>query len=122
MHYKQNTNDYLLIENTMLKNIVTAAEFEALEKRIAAMEKEFPTTKKTTPKKSVTKDYKNDLTVISGIGPKLQAKLHVLGVRSIATISQWTDTEAKAMSEKIGFPERAIRENWMGQAKRILGN
>lgn len=66
------------------------------------------------------KNGPDDLKRISGIGPKLEAKLNQLGIYNYKQISGWTEAEANQINESIGsIPGRILRDNWIGQA-RIL--
>ncbi|MBN8938882.1 MAG: hypothetical protein J0H01_05295 [Rhizobiales bacterium] len=61
----------------------------------------------------------DDLTLVSGIGPAIQARLHELGIWHFDQIAAMTDAELSYVSGFVGFPDRAIREDWAGEA-RIL--
>ena len=61
----------------------------------------------------------DDLTRMSGIGPKLSAALAELGVTSFAQIAVWTADDLAAMDAKLSLKGRAVREAWVSQAKRL---
>ena len=56
---------------------------------------------------------------MSGVGPKLEKKLHAAGVTTFAQIAAWTDAQVAAMDEQMGFNGRVERDGWVAQA-RIL--
>ncbi len=60
------------------------------------------------------------LTAIEGIGTGIQTKLFALGVFHYDQIAGWSVDEAKWVSEEIGFPGRALRENWGKQAAALV--
>jgi predicted flap endonuclease-1-like 5' DNA nuclease len=60
------------------------------------------------------------LTEIDGIGLRLQSKLFALGVFHYDQIAAWSVDEAKWVSEEIGFPGRAHREDWGKQAAALV--
>lgn len=67
--------------------------------------------------------YQDDLTAIEGIGPFLQQKLYEAGVFTYAQISAWEDAEIEEITKKIQFfPGRIRKDDWVGQAKRLLGS
>jgi predicted flap endonuclease-1-like 5' DNA nuclease len=70
-----------------------------------------------TPSSWETKD---DLTLISGIGPGIQKKLNQLGIYSFQQIAQFTpeDVDAVAAALKV-FKGRIGRDNWIGQAAAL---
>ncbi|WP_204273102.1 hypothetical protein, partial [Enterobacter hormaechei] len=54
----------------------------------------------------------DDLTLVSGIGPAIQARLHELGIWHFDQIAAMTVAELSYVSGFVGFPDRAIREDW----------
>jgi NADH-quinone oxidoreductase subunit E len=60
----------------------------------------------------------DDLTQISGIGPKLQALCQKLGFWHFDQIAAWTPAEVAWVDAHLeGFKGRATRDNWVAQAK-----
>ena len=60
----------------------------------------------------------DDLTLISGIGPKLQALCHKLGFYHFDQIAAWTPAEIAWVDANLeGFKGRVTRDNWVAQAK-----
>lgn len=63
----------------------------------------------------------DDLTRIKGLGPKLAALLHSLGVTSFAQIAGWGEDDIDRIDARLGnFQGRIRRDNWVEQA-RYLG-
>jgi large subunit ribosomal protein L21 len=67
--------------------------------------------------KTATKD---DLKDIGGVGPALEKKLKAEGITSLKQIAAMDAAQIEALSEKIGQGDRAIREEWVEQAKELL--
>lgn len=65
-------------------------------------------------------DEISDLTKIQGIGPAISRKLYAMGVYSFKQISQFDkktiDQVGKALKY---FPDRIIRDDWVGQARKL---
>lgn len=61
----------------------------------------------------------DDLTVISGIGPGNQQELNALGIYHYWQIAGWTPENVAWISNRVRFPKRIVRENWMSQAARL---
>jgi predicted flap endonuclease-1-like 5' DNA nuclease len=61
----------------------------------------------------------DDLTRMTGIGPKLSAALAELGVTSFAQIAAWTAADLAKMDAELSLKGRAVREAWVSQAKRL---
>jgi molybdopterin-containing oxidoreductase family membrane subunit len=66
---------------------------------------------------------KDDLKKISGVGPKLEEKLHQLGIYTFEQLSKMTDSEYDMLDRIIDeFPGRAKRDDWAGQASKLKNN
>lgn len=64
---------------------------------------------------------KNDLTAIDGIGPFLEKKLNDAGVFTYAEIASWDAAKIAEITQKISFFEGRIeKDDWVGQAKKLL--
>jgi NADH-quinone oxidoreductase subunit E len=68
---------------------------------------------------SAPKDGKaDDLKLIVGIGPKLEALCHRLGFFHFDQIAHWTEGEIAWVDENLeGFKGRVTRDKWVAQAK-----
>ena len=64
----------------------------------------------------------DDLTRISGIGPKLQASLNAAGVTRLAHLARLTAKQATALDTRLALRGRLVREDWPGQAKHLLAS
>lgn len=62
----------------------------------------------------------DDLKLVWGIGPKLEAMLHSMGVFHFDQMAAWTDRQLVWVDENLeGFYGRARRDDWIGQAKKL---
>ncbi len=61
----------------------------------------------------------DDLTRISGVGPKLLEKLNENGVFHFWQIADWGPDEIAFMDDKLSFKGRIERDNWIAQAKEF---
>lgn len=62
---------------------------------------------------------KDNLKKIKGIGPKIEKKLNAIGVTTFAQIAEWKESDSKEIGEKLAFPGRIEREEWVDQAKTL---
>ena len=63
----------------------------------------------------------DDLKQISGIGPKLEEILNANGIFQFQQIADWQDADVQAIGELLpAFRGRIRREDWVGQARRLL--
>ncbi len=62
----------------------------------------------------------DDLGRIKGVGPKLVAILHELGVNSFAQIANWDEAEIDRIDAQLGrFEGRIRRDDWVEQARLL---
>jgi len=61
----------------------------------------------------------DDLTRIKGIGAKLSAMLHDLGIYHFHQIAAWTKADGEWIDDKLAFKNRVTRESWIEQAKEL---
>lgn len=59
----------------------------------------------------------DDLKMIKGVGPKLEATLNALGFYHYDQISAWTPENIAWVDKSLSFSGRINRENWLEQAK-----
>jgi predicted flap endonuclease-1-like 5' DNA nuclease len=63
---------------------------------------------------------KDDLKMISGVGPKLENLLNKNGVYYFWQVSEWNKTDIKVIDERLdSFKGRISRDNWVKQANRL---
>jgi predicted flap endonuclease-1-like 5' DNA nuclease len=57
---------------------------------------------------------------IRGIGPAYQRVLEQLGVTSVEQVAAWSEHDITSFAEKLKIrPDRIIKDDWVGQAKRL---
>ena len=61
----------------------------------------------------------DDLTLISGVGPKLVAVLNELGIYRFDQISAWSEAQIAWVDARLKFKGRIAREGWIEQAKTL---
>jgi predicted flap endonuclease-1-like 5' DNA nuclease len=62
----------------------------------------------------------DDLKVIKGVGPKLEALLHSMGYYHYDQIAAWTEKEVGWVDENLeGFKGRVTRDQWVAQAREL---
>lgn len=66
-------------------------------------------------------DHKDDLKLISGVGPKLEETLNGIGIFTFEQVSKMSKEEYDLLDSITGtFPGRAERDDWAGQAKNLM--
>jgi predicted flap endonuclease-1-like 5' DNA nuclease len=127
----QRRYENLKLESDEIRDTAARLKNELAEKRarelkllsdLKVMEKAVPV-EKPVPHSRFTpssRDTKNDLTIISGIGPVIQRKLNELGIYSFKQISELTPEMIDKIAESLKvFPDRIGRDNWIGQAAAL---
>ncbi len=74
-----------------------------------------------TAGKAAESDSSADLTQLTGVGPVLAEKLHDAGVTSLAQIAAWTAEDIDRLDAELNIKARAERDDWVGQAKKLIG-
>lgn len=64
----------------------------------------------------------DDLTVIGGVGPKIQEVLNGLGVYHYDQIAAWTSENIAWIDDHLSFSGRIDREGWVEQARILAGD
>jgi predicted flap endonuclease-1-like 5' DNA nuclease len=100
------------------------AEAEAKAKReaeLAAREEELARAGVSVrPAREFSVAKGDELTWIGAIGPYTESRLNEFGVRKFAQIAAWTPSNGRWIDEQLGAPGRVEKEDWIGQAKRLL--
>jgi NADH-quinone oxidoreductase subunit E len=62
----------------------------------------------------------DDLKLIRGVGPKLEALLHSLGIFHFDQIAVWNSDNLRWVDQHLeGFRGRADRDQWIEQARKL---
>jgi predicted flap endonuclease-1-like 5' DNA nuclease len=66
-------------------------------------------------------DVEDDLTAIKGIGPKMAEKLYEQGIKNFSNLATINKKFAEELDEALKTQGRILRDDWIGQAKKLLG-
>jgi class III poly(R)-hydroxyalkanoic acid synthase PhaE subunit len=66
-------------------------------------------------------DVEDDLTEIKGIGPKMMEKLYAEGIKNFAQLAKMNARFAEQLDETLKTQGRILRDDWIGQAKKLRG-
>lgn len=72
------------------------------------------------PEQVESSDDDDDLTQISGIGPKIAELLNELGIFTHEQVASWTPENAAWIDQHLSFSGRVERESWIEQAEELL--
>lgn len=76
-----------------------------------------PKAKVSKPKPKPAPVTKDDLKRIKGIGPQNEARLNDVDVIAFSQIAGWSAKDQREMGDRLAFPGRIEREEWVKQAK-----
>ncbi len=64
---------------------------------------------------------RDDLKLISGVGPVLEQRLHSLGITTFEQVASWTAQDIEEIAIRLETaPERIARERWVDHARRLM--
>ena len=84
---------------------------------VTPAEKEINQIAKT---RNVKNSKKDDLTLIKGVGPKLQEKMYKEGITHFEQIAAWEAADIREFDDKLSFKGRIQRDEWVKQAKALM--
>ena len=61
----------------------------------------------------------DDISLIGGVGPKMEAGLRELGYNTFASIAAWTPADVEKVEAHLKQKGRVAREEWIEQAKEL---
>ncbi len=112
-------NNELELQKRKMENLFSASEEKPIV-QVKKEEKNDPHNSRFTPS---SRQVKNDLTLISGIGPVIQRKLNDLGIYSFEQVAELSPEMIDKITKNIKFfPDRIARDNWIGQAYAWVRN
>ena len=100
-----------------------ATKAKAPEKPAAATKAKAPAKAKAADAKpaallsAARPEGKDDLKLISGVGPKLEQTLNDLGVYHYDQVAKWKKKDIAWVDDNLRFKGRIERDDWMSQAK-----
>lgn len=97
------------------EKMITNGLKQELEKAHTPKRKPFETLAEKVSEKN-----RDDLKMISGIGPVIESKLNAIGIYTFKQISEFTPETIDHVTSSIKFfPDRIGRDNWIGQAAAL---
>ena len=76
--------------------------------------------KEAAPKAEAAPADASNLSLISGVGPAIEKKLRAAGIASWNDIAAWDDAAIAKWDEELKLRGRAVKEEWVEQAKELL--
>lgn len=104
-----------------LADTVVEAAPEPVAEVFAAMAPEPVASEPVAPEPVATM-APDDLTVLTGIGPKLAAAFAERGVTRFADIAAWTEADVARFDKELKLMGRVGREAWIAQATRLAAH
>ena len=99
---------------------IAIAEPEIIEPEIIELEKPEEPKLNFDSFGKADASQKDDLKLISGVGPFIEKKLNSIGIYTFDQISRFTPEDIKTVTDLIQFfPGRIERDNWKFQAEKL---
>lgn len=122
--YGKNAIQVLTEENTSLQEYIRSLEAQQHSKTPASQSAARPVAQPATPpveqsRPNKINTRKDDLKLISGIGPALEKRLNDTGIHTFADLVQLTPEELEA---RLGNPKRVATADLIEQAKELQNN
>lgn len=76
-------------------------------------------TDKAQPLFAAPEGARDDLKMISGVGPVLEGKLNAIGITTWAQVAALEKAEIAKLEDHLSFPGRIARDEWIKQAKAL---
>ncbi len=99
----------------------TEIEITGIGGAVAAPKKAVPAKAEKPVEAPATADNGDDLTTINGIGPVIAKKLVALDITTFQQIADLDEQQIADIDEQLNFKGRIDREEWVDQAKKLIG-
>lgn len=108
--------------NTSSKNrtVIRNSAKRAQSKKLTSPVKNTAAKSKGKPRRKTRSVKKDNLKLISGVGPVLEKKLNKQGISTFAQIALWKNSDIDKFDEVLDFKGRISREGWVKQAKYLV--
>lgn len=64
----------------------------------------------------------DDLKILNGVGPKIEAALNEIGVYHLRQVADFTQAELASVDKRLGLGGRSLRDGWQDQARAYLAD
>ena len=64
--------------------------------------------------------HADDISLIGGVGPKMEQGLHEMGFTTFAQIAAWTPEDVERVETELKHKGHVAREEWIEQAKELM--
>lgn len=89
-------------------------------RRAPAKEEAKPAAKEAGTAAEPAAEVRDDVALMSGVGPALKKKLAEAGITSLKQIAELTKTDADKLDEELSLGGRIERDEWVAQARELL--
>ncbi|MEM9876886.1 MAG: hypothetical protein AAF928_18460, partial [Myxococcota bacterium] len=109
-------------EHEMRREIERLTEtLNALQRELASRDRTIQRLEAALEEARTPAATPDDLRRIRGIGPKLEARLHGLGIDTFAEIAAWTESDVTRLAPHLKVhPRRIMRDGWVASARALM--
>jgi large subunit ribosomal protein L21 len=121
-HYRRRNGHRQLLTSVTITDILTGGAKPAAKAKAPKAEKPAaaPKAEKAAAAAPVSDGKSDDISLIGGIGPKMEQGMRELGYNTFASIAAMTADEVEKAEAHLKQKGRMAREEWIEQAKELL--
>jgi large subunit ribosomal protein L21 len=119
-HYRRRNGHRQLLTSVTITDILTGGAKPAAKAKAAAPKAEKKVEAAQPLAAPVADGKSDDISLIGGVGPKMEAGLRELGYNTFAAIAAWTPADVEKVEAHLKQKGRVGREEWIEQAKELL--
>ena len=113
-HYRRRNGHRQLLTSVTITDILTGGAKPAAKAKAPKAEKA------AAPVAAAAAGKGDDISLIGGVGPKMETGLIELGFITFAQIAAWTEDDVTKVEAHLKQKGRVAREEWIEQAKELL--
>jgi large subunit ribosomal protein L21 len=114
-HYRRRNGHRQLLTSVTITSILTGGAKPAAKAKAAPA----PKAEKATAPVAAADGKSDDISLVGGIGPKMEAGMRELGYNTFASIAAMTPEQVEAAEAHLKQKGRFAREEWIEQAKEL---
>jgi large subunit ribosomal protein L21 len=118
-HYRRRNGHRQLLTSVTITDILTGGAKPAAKAKAPKAEKAEKAAAPVAAATPVDAAKGDDISLIGGVGPKMEAGLIELGYTTFASIAAWSADDVEKVEAHLKQKGRVAREEWIEQAKEL---
>jgi large subunit ribosomal protein L21 len=118
-HHRRRNGHRQVLTAVTITDILTGGAKPAAKAKVAAAPKPAAPAKSAAVAVPTVAGKSDDISLIGGVGPKMEAGLIELGYTTFASIAAWSEDDVAKVEAHLKQKGRVAREEWVEQAKEL---